>query len=134
MREREEEILKEDIEGFLKEKERIKKIIGRIGGKNTLKTRAANLFWTVVVIAIFIFSIFMHNTLRLIMIEVGVLLVSLKIIYYFRRQARVNHFQFWILSSIEWRVNELSKKLDEMPEGIGKNAEEVMIDESDKDI
>jgi len=134
MREREEEILEEDIEGFLKEKERIRKIIGRIGGKNTLKARAMNLFWTIIVITIFIFSIFMQNTPRLIMIEVGVFLISLKIIYYFRQQARVNHFQFWILSSIEWRVNELSKKLDEMPEAIGKDAEEMRMDGSDKDI
>ncbi len=134
MREREEEILEEDIEGFLKEKERIRKIIGRIGGKNTLKAKAMNLFWTIMVIGIFIFSIFMQNTPRLIMIEVGVFLISLKIIYYFRQQARVNHFQFWILSSIEWRVNELSKKLDEMPEAIGKDAEEMRMDGSDKDI
>ncbi len=113
-REREEEILEEDIEEFLKEKERVRNIVGRIGGKVTLVGRVANLFWIMAVVSTFVVSIFMRETLRFTMIEAGVFLVSLKVIYYFNRQAKITHFQFWILSSIEWRLNEVVKKLNEL--------------------
>jgi len=106
-------MLEEDIKEFLEEKERIRDIIGRIGGTVTLFSRLINLVWIIAVVLIFIISIFVENTARLILIELGSLLVSIKVIYYFHNQAKINHFQFWILTSIEWRVNEIAKKLSE---------------------
>jgi hypothetical protein len=44
-------------------------------------------------------------------IELGVLLVSVKIIWMIHKQARVEHFQFWILNSIEFRLNEITKSV-----------------------
>ena len=120
MKEKEEEILEKDIEEFLIEKEKIRNIIGRIGGKVTFASRVTNFFWMAAIITTFVISIFMRDTLRLMMIEVGVLLISLKVVYYFHRQAKVNHFQFWILSSIEWRINEIVKKLNELTKGTKK--------------
>ena len=114
MKKREDELLEKDIEEFLAEREKIRNIIGKIGGKVTFVSKATNFFWAAAVITTFVISIFMRDTPRLIMIEVGVLLISLKIIYYFHRQARINHFQFWILSSIEWRLNEIVKKINEL--------------------
>ncbi len=109
----EEKILENEIKEFLEEKERIRDIIGKIGGSVTLVSRLVNLFWIIAVILIFIVSILMRDTARLIMIEVGILLVSIKVVYYFHNQAKINHFQFWILTSIEWRINEIAKKFDE---------------------
>jgi hypothetical protein len=34
-------------------------------------------------------------------------------------QARVNHFQLWILSSLEWRLNEVVKEIDKVKEAAG---------------
>ena len=110
----EEETLEKDIEEFLKEKEKIRSIVGKIGGKVTFAGKVTNFFWIIAVITTFVISIFMRNTPRLIMIEVGIFLVSLKVIYYFHCQAKITHFQFWILSSIEWRLNEIVKKLNEL--------------------
>ena len=45
------------------------------------------------------------------MIELATVTLSLKIIYFIHAQMRVNHFEFWILSSLEWRVNEIMKQL-----------------------
>ncbi len=45
------------------------------------------------------------------MIEAGVVLLSLKFVYLIHKQARVNHFQLWIMSSIEWQINDLSKRI-----------------------
>ena len=44
-------------------------------------------------------------------IELGVLLVSVKIIWMIHKQGRVEHFQFWILNSIEFRLNEITKSV-----------------------
>ena len=109
----EEKMLEEDIKEFLEEKERIRDIIGKIGGTVTLAGRLMNLFWITTVVLMFIVSIFMKDTARLIIIEIGILLASTKVIYYFHCQAKINHFQFWILTSIEWRVNEIAKKFNE---------------------
>ncbi len=47
-------------------------------------------------------------------IEIGVLLVSLKIIWMMHKQTKVEHFQFWILNSIEFRLNDMSKKIEKI--------------------
>jgi hypothetical protein len=44
---------------------------------------------------------------RLLMIELATVALSLKIIYLIHCQMRMGHFEFWILSSIEWRINEM---------------------------
>jgi hypothetical protein len=51
------------------------------------------------------------NEIRLIMIELATVALSMKIIYMMHCQARVNHFQLWMQSSIEWRINEIIKML-----------------------
>lgn len=43
----------------------------------------------------------------LIALETGVLLVSLKIIWMIHRNMKITHFQFWILHSIDTRLNEI---------------------------
>ena len=44
-------------------------------------------------------------------IEIGILLVSIKIVWMIHSQGKYNHFVFWILNSIEYRINDISKKL-----------------------
>ena len=46
------------------------------------------------------------------MIEVGIGLISLKLILMMHDQAKVNHFILWILSSLEWRINAIHKLVD----------------------
>ncbi|MCK4665310.1 hypothetical protein KAU33_01080 [Candidatus Dependentiae bacterium] len=82
---------------FLKEKERIRKLIG---------------------------ALLLHGVKRLISIEVGVLLISLKLIYFLHNEAKVNHFQFWILSTLEWKIGELDTKLKRIEKLLKKNEKE----------
>ena len=78
-----------------------------------LRTEINILFLTLVVGA-FLIPIFVeHMTVRLICIETGILLLSLKFAYFLRNEAKVNHFEFWTLASIEWRLNEIQKELRE---------------------
>ena len=58
------------------------------------------------------------------MIELGILLVSLKLIYFLESYMKLNHFQFWILSSLEWRLDKIEKKLKEMDQKITAEVEE----------
>ena len=51
-------------------------------------------------------------------IEIGVLLVSLKIIWMMHKQTKVEHFQFWVLNSIEFRLNDLAKRISKIDEKI----------------
>jgi hypothetical protein len=50
------------------------------------------------------------------MIELASAAVSVKIIYLIHCQMRVNHFKLWVLSSIEWRLNELTRLVRKIKE------------------
>ncbi|MFH1846809.1 MAG: hypothetical protein ABH869_04555 [Candidatus Omnitrophota bacterium] len=56
-------------------------------------------------------SILRGGRIRLIMIEIGILLLSLKLVYFLEAHTMLNHFQFWILSSLEWRLDRIDKDL-----------------------
>jgi hypothetical protein len=47
-------------------------------------------------------------------LEVAVLLVSIKIIWMIHKGTKVEHFQFWVLNSIEFRLNDLSRHVREI--------------------
>jgi len=59
----------------------------------------------------------------LFLVEISLLLVSIKIIWMIRKQMKVEHFQFWILNSIEYRINDVSKKLNKIEDEIKKCCE-----------
>ncbi len=109
----EEEIIEEEIAHFIREKERIREIIGRIGGKPTIGVRIVNIVIFILVIGCFIMSLVLHGKFVIFSIELGVLLLSIKLALFLNNQAKMNHFQFWILSSLEWRLNEIYKILKE---------------------
>ena len=99
--------LKRELEHFQQEKERVRAIIGKIGGVPKFRTKLINVVFIVVIAASLIISIISGEKWRLLMIEVATVALSLKIIYLIHCQMRINHFKFWILSSIEWRINEM---------------------------
>jgi hypothetical protein len=98
--------LKQELEHFQKEKERVRAIIGKIGGVPKFRTKLINAIFVIIIVASMVVSIIGGEQLRLLMIELATVTLSVKIIYMIHLQMRVNHFQFWILSSLEWRLNE----------------------------
>ena len=112
--------LKRELEHFEKEKERIRAIVGQVGGVPKSRVKLVNaLFITVLVISVVI-SIFSHEKWRLIMIELATVTLSVKIIYLIHAQMRVAHFEFWILSSLEWRINEVMKQVRQIKKDLGE--------------
>lgn len=103
--------LKQALESFEQEKERIRAIIGKVGGVPRFRTKLANAVFIVVIVVAGVISIFSGQKLRLLIIELTTVMLSVKIIYMIHVQMRVNHFEFWILSAIEWRVNEMMSEI-----------------------
>lgn len=108
-----EDTLAEEIEQFKREKERIRAIIGRIGGVPSFRQKLFNVLFGLAVVSCFIVSLVTHGKLVLPMIEIGVILISVKIMYLLHTFLRQMHFMFWVLSSIEWRLNEMDRRTKE---------------------
>lgn len=106
--------LKHELENFQQEKERIRAIIGKIGGVPKFQTKLINVIFIAIIAISVIVSIFTGDKWRLLMIELATVTLSVKIIFLIHNQMRINHFEFWILSSIEWRINEMIKLIKKM--------------------
>ena len=106
--------LKQELEHFQQEKERVRAIIGKIGGVPKYQTKLINAIFVVVIVTSVVGSLIGGEQLRLLMIELATVTLSAKIIYMIHLQMRENHFQFWILSSLEWRINEGMKHIKEL--------------------
>ena len=106
--------LEDEIKDFETERENIRKIIGRIGGVPSPKARLVNIVFILLVLTVFTMSIIWGGRIRFFMIEVGILLLSIKLVYFLESYIRLNHFQFWILSSLEWRLDQVDKRLKQL--------------------
>ena len=109
-----EEILKEIAE-YQREKERIKNVLGTVGGTAYSRRDAAiNIAFLVVVIALFVLGLVFHFMPAYLSLEISVLLVSIKIVWMMYSQHKFNHFQFWILHSLEYRLNDITSRLQDL--------------------
>ena len=118
IREHDTELLNEEIKQFETEKEKIRTLIGQIGGSQSAKwDRIINVGFVLSLSVLFLLDLLRHilnievPLPALFSIELGILLVSIKIIWMIHKQIKVEHFQFWILNSIEFRLNDISKRL-----------------------
>ena len=109
--EREEE-LRRDIEDFNAEKERIKELIGKVGGAAySRRDNIINIAFLIIIVTFFLLEITTKFLPAYISLEISVLLVSIKIVWMIHSQHRYNHFVFWILNTLEFRINDMSKQL-----------------------
>lgn len=120
--------LKAELDQFKKEKEKIRKLMGQIGGKDAeKKDRLVNLFF-IIAISLLATNDFINHLLHikdplippLFSLEIAVLLVSIKIIWMMHKATKVEHFQFWILNSIEYRLNDVAKQLRTLEKTVEK--------------
>ena len=113
-----EEILKE-IQEYNKERDEIKNMLGKIGGKSYSKFDAVinGIFLSLITI-FFVLEITTHWLPSFISLEISVLLVSIKIVWMIHSQHNFNHFQFWILNSIEYRMNQITGKIKKIEKDI----------------
>ena len=113
--------LAEELQQFKEEKEKIRQLVGQIGGKSSVKReKTITRLFVVALLLLFGLDISRHfigipvPLPPLFSLELGILLVSVKIIWMIQSQTRAEHFQFWILNSIEFRVNEIAKNVTQV--------------------
>lgn len=113
--------LLEELEQFRKEKERIRTLVGQIGGKRVPKCdRVMNALFIAAMVLLLLLDVlhhFFHVPVpipSIFSVELAVLLVSIKIIWMIHKSSKVEHFQFWVLNSIEFRLNDITKRLREL--------------------
>lgn len=114
------EDLRKELENFQKEKERVRAIIGKIGGVPKTRVRLVNTLFILVVIFSVVASVAGGPKWQLPMIELAAVTLSVKIIYLIHAQMRIAHFEFWILSSLEWRINEVMKQVRQLRKDLGQ--------------
>jgi hypothetical protein len=121
----EEQRLIDEIEEYNRERNRIKMIVGKLGGKQYSKREMIiNIVLFAVIIILFVLEITVHIIPAFLSLELGIFLVSIKIIMMIHSQQKSNHFQFWVLKAIEFRMNEMHKKMREMEKYIYEQKDE----------
>jgi len=124
LEEKREEILRE-IEEYNREREQIKSMLGKIGGEKYSKTdKIINIFFVLLIIGLITLEITTHFLPPYISLEIGVLLVSIKIIWMIHSQHKFNHFQFWILNSLEFRMNNMYSRIKKIERLVTENNSE----------
>jgi hypothetical protein len=112
-------LLLEELQQFKVEKEKIRSVVGQIGGKASTKVEAIiSIVFILAVLGLFAFDIVRHiyhvaeDVLPpMLALSLGVFLVSIKIVWMIHKQSKIDHFQFWILNSIEYRLNDVSSRV-----------------------
>jgi len=127
------EALRAELEHYKTERDKIRNIVGQIGGKTGRRTNGViNVVFLVLVLAAFSFDVLRHTLgweipylPSTLLLEVAILLVSLKIIWMIHAQTKVDHFQFWILNSIEFRMNMVSRRIAELDDAVRARLDET---------
>lgn len=123
VKDKDESELRQEIEEFQQEKEQIKEMIGRIGGKSyTRKDNIINAVFLALILFFFVLEVGFGLIPAFVSLEISVLLVSVKIVWMIHSHNKFYHFQFWVLNSIEFRINELSKKVRSLDSRIENGA------------
>ncbi len=134
--------LQKEINQYQQEKEAVRKIIGQIGGTGSKqKETVINITFAVLVILFFSFDVMRHALHmqidfipELFSVEIALLLVSMKIIWMIHRQQKVEHYQFWILNTIEYQMNSTAtrvRKIEKMLKILSERSEEMEREVSD---
>jgi len=114
--------LRRELEEFHREKNRVRDVIGKIGGKvNSRIDTGINVAFMLIIAAFFVLEVTTELLPVLISLEIGVLLVSIKIVWMIHNHNKFYHFQFWVLNSIEFRINDLVKRVRNIEDSVKKN-------------
>ena len=114
-----EEAMLREIEEYNQEKEKIREMLGKLGGKNFSKVDSiVNIVFLTIILTLFILEMATHFLPPFISLEISVLLVSIKIVVMMHHQYKTSHFQFWILNTIEFKINAMHSELRDLEKKI----------------
>ncbi|MGD1821806.1 MAG: hypothetical protein ACPKM0_03460 [Pleomorphochaeta sp.] len=120
---RAEEAMLKEIEEYNQEKEKIRDMLGKLGGKNFSKVDSiVNIIFLAIILTLFILEMTTHFLPPFISLEISVLLVSIKIVVMMHHQYKTSHFQFWILNTIEFKINSIHSELRDLEKKVNEQA------------
>jgi len=123
---RAEEAMLKEIEEYNQEKEKIRDMLGKLGGKNFSKVDSfVNILFLTIILTLFVLEMVTHFLPPFISLEISVLLVSIKIVVMMHHQYKTSHFQFWILNTIEFKINAMHTQIRELEKKIEKRDLEI---------
>lgn len=105
------EHLRQELDEFKKEKERIRSIVGEIGGTRNKQHKLISLIFVILIGVLLILGVVLQKITLFLTLEIVVLLGVFKLIWMFYEAQRASHFQFWILNSLEFRLNEIDRRI-----------------------
>ncbi len=105
------EHLRQELDEFKKEKERIRNIVGEIGGKNNKQHKVVNFIFLLLIGILLILGVVLRKITPYLTLEIVTLLGIFKVIWMFYEFQRASHFQFWILNSLEFKLNEIERRV-----------------------
>ena len=113
------EQLLDELASYKNEKEKLRNILGQIGGRGGNFSKIITVVFVSLVLVLFLVDLYRNmfyyeNWSSVLTVEIGLFLVSIKLIWMMHLQSKVGHFQFWILNAIEFKVNRISKKINEL--------------------
>lgn len=109
------ESINDEIAEFHKERARIRQLMGQIGGVQYSKADTViNIFFIVMVLGFFGMELLFHPIPTTVSIEIGVFLISIKMLWMIHANQKFNHFVFWVLNTVEYRLNANAKALEEL--------------------
>jgi len=107
--------LAQEIKQFKKERDKIKRVLKAINeNKRTPLEKYIDVIFIALLVLLFAARFVTHWIGDFVSLEIGTLLVSIKIIFLMRRQDNYNHFMFMILHTIDYRQNMILKRMDEI--------------------
>ena len=106
-----EEQLREELQEFHREKERLRSIVSEIGGTGRPQHKLVNTLLMVIIAVLLIAGGVLQKITLGLTLQLAILIGIFKLVWMFYEAQRANHFQFWILNSLEFKINEISKKV-----------------------
>lgn len=110
-----EDQLKQELHDFQQEKDRIRNIVGQVGG--SAGTKHNNIINTVLLLimgGLLLLGGLLNKIELQLAIQVAILVGIMKLLWMFYEAQKANHFQFWILNSLEFRINEIHRRVRKM--------------------
>lgn len=98
--------IENEINSFATQQKQIRSLIDSIAGNsNRKKDKLINYLFLSIIIVLFVVEIATDLLPPLLSLEIGILLLSVKIVWMIHIQSRFQHFTFWVLNAIEQKLN-----------------------------
>lgn len=102
--------LREEFDEYIKDKEEIREIIGRIGGSNNSQSKLMTTLFAIIVLVLLVTGVILGRISTTTTLLIIIITATFKIIWMTQQSHKSMHFQFWILNSLEIRINEIDKR------------------------